>query len=611
MSFSLSFKKMRSEEAPLASYIERFSTRLIRSWAMLSLTWKEFKLKHDNRGDRTNPNHMIELQNLAILNHLKHPNIVELLGSYTYDGKHNLLFPLADTGNLAKLLAVEHVHDFSERKIDLELIGCHHDLRPRNILISGINFILADFGLSTFKPRTQNSATPFKNVCDDYLAPECVDLHNGLEGGIVVRKVLNVEPSERPKANEVTARLRLVALHAQLRDLAGLSRLNDGLRSMLNPEQEERCREYFHVVVMEEASDLSEPPVGTDRGVSLDKEIRMRVNIKHVNTLLAQDAVSESRTMHVEPSAVDIRSVFGQHHVALLSNHQPPQPVLVEWRRYGRHGADEDVIGKLYRRTAMIAEVLSHEKPEEFRTLRCNGFFHSPDRAAFGLVFEIPRTPLASNSLKPMNLQQLIAATSEKYSLWPDLDDRFKLASMLAASVFELHSVGWLHKGLTSSNIAFFPKRSYGQSQLIHEPFIIGFNHSRPNDPFTFTSGLDDSNSNHYQHPTYIKGGHGYRPEFDYYSLGIILLEIGFWQPFSKIAKRCSGSYEERREQLLTDRVPQLKQHMGRDYFEAVRCCIDGDFGRTHSVPQEQANSVDLLLQFGERVVARLRRYIV
>ncbi|KAI1130589.1 kinase-like domain-containing protein [Nemania abortiva] len=155
--------------------------------------------------------HQQELRNLAILNHLKHPNILELLGSYTYGRQHNLLFPLAEMGSLASLLdierasiefltdeslaivlaalasAVKHVYSFSEKKMKIELIGCHHDLRPRNILVFGSSFILADFGLSTFKEPNQDSATPFKPVLDDYLAPECEDWEHGFKPGTVTR----------------------------------------------------------------------------------------------------------------------------------------------------------------------------------------------------------------------------------------------------------------------------------------------------------------------------------------------------------------------------------------------------------------------------------------
>ncbi|KAK7733881.1 hypothetical protein SLS63_004667, partial [Diaporthe eres] len=145
--------------------------------------------------------HEAELQNLAILHKLKHPNIVELLGSFTYRGKHNILFPLAEAGDLQSLLekpregtslqsdesllmalsdlasAIAQVHNCSTKEIDLELIGLHHDLRPRNILVSGNRFILADFGLSTFKGVLEDSETSAGAVVGDYIAPECEDLN--------------------------------------------------------------------------------------------------------------------------------------------------------------------------------------------------------------------------------------------------------------------------------------------------------------------------------------------------------------------------------------------------------------------------------------------------
>lgn len=158
---------------------------------------KEMKVARD---------HEAELENLSILNHLKHPNIVEVLTSYTRKDRHNLIFPLAEGGTLDDLLsternltpfisnesflvglvglssALDHVHNFITKcNIKLELIGCHHDLRPKNILLSGQVFILADFGLSKFKPSTEDSATPFKKGQDYYLAPECEDLDKYFE----------------------------------------------------------------------------------------------------------------------------------------------------------------------------------------------------------------------------------------------------------------------------------------------------------------------------------------------------------------------------------------------------------------------------------------------
>jgi len=166
------------------------------------LVRKEFK--------RTGPDFELELENLSILKHLKHPNIIELLGSYTYKKKHNLLFPKADFGNLEQLFssprpsslssneslvvafaklssALSAVHDFTAKNIAMQKIGLHHDIKPKNILVTKTSFVLADFGLSRFKDQSQTSGTPFKMGEDYYLAPECHDLDGNFENHIVRR----------------------------------------------------------------------------------------------------------------------------------------------------------------------------------------------------------------------------------------------------------------------------------------------------------------------------------------------------------------------------------------------------------------------------------------
>lgn len=141
-----------------------------------------------------------ELRNLTILNVLKHPNIIDLLGAFTYRGRHNFLFPYAEGGSLQSMLngetqppgfqahldffralfhlshALEQVHDLTVRDLDLRLIGCHHDIKPDNILVHEGTFLLADFGLSNSKATYQTSSTPHRMGQGDYLAPECDDL---------------------------------------------------------------------------------------------------------------------------------------------------------------------------------------------------------------------------------------------------------------------------------------------------------------------------------------------------------------------------------------------------------------------------------------------------
>ena len=151
-----------------------------------------------------------ECRVLSFLNCLEHPNIIELLGSYTHQGIHNLIFPLAEY-DLHKLLqgampttfqseldylyalcglasALDRLHTFCSEELDITLIGCHHDLRPHNILVQDQKLLLADFGLSSLKDVSEGSKSIWKKGDSRYLAPECEDVDHNFMPGIVGRK---------------------------------------------------------------------------------------------------------------------------------------------------------------------------------------------------------------------------------------------------------------------------------------------------------------------------------------------------------------------------------------------------------------------------------------
>lgn len=73
-----------------------------------------------------------------------------------------------------------------------------------------------------------------------------------------------------------------------------------------------------------------------------------------------------------------------------------------------------------------------------------------------------------------------------------------------------------------------------------------------------------------------------YREEFDYYSIGILMLEIGHWETLSKMtanSRRFRGLTQTQfREALLRHRVPQLAINMGTRYMQATQKCLDGGF---------------------------------
>lgn len=122
---------------------------------------------------------------MSYLHHLEHPNILPLLTSYTYNDVPNFLLPLVEGGDLEQFLnakhrpkdfaedirfydalsglasALETLHDYKSDVPDKEMIGYHHDLKPKNVLVSKGRFVLSDFGLSKLKTG-EDSRTPFK-----------------------------------------------------------------------------------------------------------------------------------------------------------------------------------------------------------------------------------------------------------------------------------------------------------------------------------------------------------------------------------------------------------------------------------------------------------------
>ena len=147
---------------------------------------------------------------MSYLYHLGHPNILPLLTSYTYNGVPNFLMPLAEGGDLEHLLnlnsrpkefvkdanlynalsglasGLETLHRYKSDILGTEMIGYHHDLKPKNVLLTRGRFVLSDFGLSKLKTG-EDSRTPFKVGQGHYLAPECEDPDSGFSKGFISR----------------------------------------------------------------------------------------------------------------------------------------------------------------------------------------------------------------------------------------------------------------------------------------------------------------------------------------------------------------------------------------------------------------------------------------
>ena len=127
-------------------------------------------------------------------------------------------------------------------------------------------------------------------------------------------------------------------------------------------------------------------------------------------------------------------------------------------------------------------------------------------------------------------------------------------------------------------NVVCFPQAGSENAARARNARIVGFASSRENQIGLFTHGLEDSRQLQNYHPDYLVR---YREEFDYYSAGIVLLEIGFWDTLVSLTNTerfRDISREQFKTELLASRVPQLGLTMGSQYMEATRVCLQGGF---------------------------------
>lgn len=265
--------------------------------------------------------------------------------------------------------------------------------------------------------------------------------------------------------------------------------------------------------------------------------------------------------------------------------------IWIEWKTYKvKHDRrlDKQVpLKENVKRIRELVALLKADKAKEFSAPQCLGYFDDRDEGdqnehdfRFGLVLEKP-----SANCAPVSLRQLMISKGFKR---PSFTDRALLAHKIATCVLYLHAVNWLHKALRSdSMLFFFPEK---EKQTIARPYLSCYEYARPNrDGETTTGGDINEWWELYVHPNYQ--GHAakgtYRKTFDIYSLGIILLEIPYWQPMETIvgidpdqatADELKGIRSRLLKQLEPERelLDRVESDHGCKYYAAATACIEG-----------------------------------
>lgn len=256
--------------------------------------------------------------------------------------------------------------------------------------------------------------------------------------------------------------------------------------------------------------------------------------------------------------------------------------VLIEYIVYtSRH--DRVSVAERSLRMKLLAEALyKTPKPARFRVLDFIGFVESMARpTGYGFLYAFPKSPTDGKVIPRTLLNSFLGKSKAGMTRGskPLLGERFCLASTLVSCLAELHTVGFFHRNINSSNIVFFGEATDPQTYLesLKEPYLINFRHSTLDERIFETEG-PVGEDNIYRHPEY-NGRSRFREIYDYYSIGLVFLEIGLWEPLQWLSDRYPTALPDQfRENLIKNHVVLLGQTMGATYRNIVRICLDDTF---------------------------------
>ena len=356
-----------------------------------------------------------------------------------------------------------------------------------------------------------------------------------------------------------------------------LEDLNDSLLAALPPDLQASAQTHLELQILNARVASREDLESSGHEV---QKIGILLTIQRMTSLVGQHCHAIRPDLCISPQRLRQQKKVGAHYVGTLD---PPDGegemlVLYESKKYGQHHLDDSIREQLYSRLETVAGLLQQATASGFRILDCLGYFHDPAKLSCGLVYKLPILPELSKP-KVVTLSEVLASQTNL----PDLGKRILLAQHLAASILEFHKVGWLQREVSSFNIAFvFSAESSWQDQ-VEKPYFVGFSNSRPNQQSAFSEYMDHKSRSQmeFQHPEYRRRPIRYCPEFDYYSLGMVLLEIGCWKPLNKMTEEIRGSPENMLAELLRSRLSRLGQYMGVIFRDVVKACLTWDIQGT------------------------------
>ncbi|OCK73273.1 hypothetical protein K432DRAFT_387478, partial [Lepidopterella palustris CBS 459.81] len=351
---------------------------------------------------------------------------------------------------------------------------------------------------------------------------------------------------------------------------------------------------------------LEEDRAANALGIAKDARMRRIVTAEEVPTDIKVIELQDHGQLRLEPrggSTSLTEEILNGERVLVESVDYPLDPD-------GRMG----VPSLIQERLSKLAALLQAEKPLEFRCLKSSGWIHQASKQRFLFVYEYP---IGETFNFYFSLDRILREKSKKMK--PTLDARLALAYQLAKAIQNIHMVGWVHKGLRSSNVLFFNSEPLDTLKecSFQDPNIFGFEYARPLQNLADSAMETDLNieRNVYRHPDrWGKPHEHFEKKHDLYALGVILLEVGLWESVFSFQSSSFSNWTEE-PQKVKERIllhaNRLGFYTGERYRDIVLCCLDPHKVSLQSSELQNPDALDSIIAETLRNICQTEHNIV
>jgi len=213
------------------------------------------------------------------------------------------------------------------------------------------------------------------------------------------------------------------------------------------------------------------------------------------------------------------------------------------------------------------------------------------DRGRFGFVYDITKLATGSDpaSLRTSSLYELLTTCR-----FVSMADRLRIAHDMAEAVMQLHTAGWLHKGVCSEHVRFVASANLDVEAVVtNKAYLVGYGYARPDT--TVAAAMTElpvtaTNRDLYRHPSARgEARQSFQKRFDTYALACVLIELALWLRLENVFIKHGFSHLLGNEESAV-KSPQpsltelfntanfrmdLLHHVGPEYTKAVAMCLD------------------------------------